>query len=145
MPAGWKANTFCICLRKGQGGIVLCLAKKKTTSTWKLPILFRSDIFDTKKILLCISGVSDTEFREVEGIIPEVFTDFLSCFYILWTSKEITRSNIEEIIHVSRVNNLLKCPKNVTKHTNPLEVGVLMTSKFVAVLVACRKSLTTDC
>jgi hypothetical protein len=30
MPAGWKANTFCICLRREQGGIVvLCLEKKK--------------------------------------------------------------------------------------------------------------------
>jgi hypothetical protein len=64
MPAGWKANTFCICLRKEQGGVVLYLAKKKTTSTWKLPILLRSDIFHTNKILLRISGVRDIEFRE---------------------------------------------------------------------------------
>jgi len=69
----------------------------------------------------------------------------VSYFYILWTSKEITRNSIEEIIHVLRVNNHLKCHKNVTKHTNHLEVDILMTSKFVAVLGACKKSLTTDC
>jgi len=39
----------------------------------------------------------------------------------------------------------LKCHKNVTKHTNPLEVDILIINKFVAILEASGRILTIEC
>jgi hypothetical protein len=56
---------------------------------------------------------------------------------------EITHSNTEKIIHVSRVN-FSKHHKNVTKHTNPLEVDILIRNKFMAILEATGRILTIE-
>jgi hypothetical protein len=72
-------------------------------------------------LLLCISGVRMCRFYERgEEIYLKVFRHFLSYFYILWTTKERTHSNIKEIIHMLRVDDFLKCHRNVTMHTYPL-------------------------
>jgi hypothetical protein len=48
-------------------------------------------------------------------------------------------------LHVSRVHNSLKCHRNVTKQTNPLQVDNLITNKSVAILEASRRILNTQC
>jgi len=47
-------------------------------------------------------------------------------------------------IHVSRVHDSLKCPRNATKQTNPLQVDNLIKNKSVAILEASRRILTTE-
>jgi hypothetical protein len=65
-------------------------------------------------------------------------------FCNLWTTIEITCSNIEEIIHVSKVNNFSEC-HNICKHTNSLEVEILMRNIFVSILEVSGRILTKEC
>jgi hypothetical protein len=53
---------------------------------------------------------------------------------ILWNTKERTDSTTVETICVSRVHNSLKCNRNVTKQTNPLQVDNLITHESVGIL-----------
>jgi hypothetical protein len=43
-----------------------------------------------------------------------------------------------------RFIEFLKCHRKVSKHTNPLQVDNLITNKFVVILEAFRRILTTD-
>jgi hypothetical protein len=63
----------------------------------------------------------------------------------LWTTIEITNSNIEVIIHVSRVNNFSEHHNNINKHTNCLEVEILIRNKFMSILEASGRILTKEC
>jgi hypothetical protein len=62
----------------------------------------------------------------------------------LWTSIK-KNSNLEEIIHVSRVNNFSEHHDNITKHTDHLEVEILIRNKFMAILEASGRILTKEC
>jgi hypothetical protein len=68
----------------------------------------------------------------------EVFRHFCLSF-TLWAAKVRTHSNTEKIIHVSRVNEFLKCHRNVTNQTNPLQADNLYTNKSVVILEASKK------
>jgi hypothetical protein len=63
----------------------------------------------------------------------------------LWTTVEIAHSNIEEIIHVSRVNSFSEHHKNINKHTNCLEAEILIINKFMSILEASGRILTKEC
>jgi len=56
--------------------------------------------------------------------------DILSDFEILRTTKERRESSIMEIVHV-KSSQFLKCHRNATKQTNPLQVDNLITNKSV--------------
>jgi len=45
---------------------------------------------------------------------------------------------------VSRVNNFSECHKNINKHTNSLEVEILIRNKFMLILEASGTILTKD-
>jgi len=51
-----------------------------------------------------------------------MFLDILSDFDVLWTTKERTYSSTEETIHVSRFHNYLKCHRNITMQSDPINV-----------------------
>jgi hypothetical protein len=46
---------------------------------------------------------------------------------------------------VLRVNDFLKCLRNVRKRTKPLQVDNLITNKFVSILEASRRVTVTMC
>jgi hypothetical protein len=48
-------------------------------------------------------------------------------------------------IFMSRVRDSLKCHRNVTKQTNPLQVDNLITNKSMAILEASRSIVNTHC
>jgi len=50
-----------------------------------------------------------------------------------------------ETIHVWRVHKSLKCHRNVTKQTNPLQVDTIITNNCVEILEASRRILNTQC
>jgi hypothetical protein len=63
----------------------------------------------------------------------------------MWTTKERTHSNTEEIIYESRLDEFLKCHRNVTKKTNLLQVDNLSTNKSMAIFEAPRRNMNTQC
>jgi hypothetical protein len=63
------------------------------------------------------------------GRINWMFSNILSDCDFFWTTEKRTDSSIVETIHVSRVHDSLKCPRNVTEQTNPLKVDNLITNK----------------
>jgi hypothetical protein len=50
-------------------------------------------------------------------------------------------SSTDEIIYMSRIPNSLKCQRNVTKETNPLQVDNLIINKSVTILETSRRIL----
>jgi hypothetical protein len=70
-----------------------------------------------------------------------IFSDF----YIFWTTTERADGRIKETIRTSRVDDSLKCHRNVSKQTNPLQLGNLITSTAVTVLRASRRIVNTLC
>jgi hypothetical protein len=67
----------------------------------------------------------------------------LSDFDILWTTKERKDSSTEETINVQNVHKLLKCHRNASKQTNPLQVDDLITNKSLAIFEASRRIMDT--
>jgi hypothetical protein len=63
-----------------------------------------------------------------------MFSDILSYFDILWTTKERTDSSIVETIHVLKSSQFLKHHRKVPKQMNPLQVNNLITNKSLAKL-----------
>jgi len=53
-------------------------------------------------------------------------------------------SNVKTI-HTSRLHDSVKCYRNVTKQTNPLQVENLITNKSVVNLEAPRRIFKTQC
>jgi len=48
-------------------------------------------------------------------------------------------------LDMSRVHNYLKCHRNVSKQANPLQVDNLITNKYVGILEASKRTLSTQC
>jgi hypothetical protein len=74
-----------------------------------------------------------------------MFLDILSDFDVLSTTNKRTDSSTVETIHASGVQDSLKCHRNVTKQTNPLQVDNLIIDKSVATLEASRRILNIVC
>jgi len=103
----------------------------------------RTDVFEYQYVLY--KRLRGCGFYERGRDKLKVLLNILSNFDVFWTTKERTGNSIVESIRVSRVHDSLKCHRNVTKQTNPLQLDDLVTNKSAGILEASRRILNTQC
>jgi hypothetical protein len=73
------------------------------------------------------------------------FFRYSAYFDVLWTTKERTGSSIMETMCVSKIHNYLKCHRNITEQTNPLQVDNVITNKSLLIYEVSRRIMNTQC